>query len=554
MKKFFFVLVLAASVTAMQAVPALKGIWQTITLNDGSTVLAELCGDEFMAFWQTADGTCYALDEATGNYRVADMEAMIVRAAEMRSVSQKPVVKRLKNQNRVSLGTPVTEFQGKKKGLVILVEFSDLQFKDGHTLDLYKQVINGDDYSNSDLGIVGSVKDYFKAQSYGQFEIDFDVMGPIQMSNGYAYYGQNTGGLTVNAEGIAEMIKTACEAVDDDIDFNDYDWSGDGEADLVFFVYAGQGEASGGGSDTIWPHMSTYSSMSGGKTLTLDNVKIDTYACSCEVGKYNDLDGIGTICHEFSHCFGLPDMYDLNGKNYAIGNWDVLCYGNYNGKKYGDGLIPAGYTSYERWFAGWLDPVELTEDCTVTGMKALVDEGEAYIIYNDNNHNEYYLLENHEKAGWDAGLAGKGMLILHVNYDQSAWANNAVNTSSERYTVFAANNRYSTDYEAGHPYPYGTANELTNTSKPAATLLHANSDGTFFMNKPVTGITRDSSDGTISFTFANENTTGIAAVSVDEPAGDTRVFSLDGRCIGNDINALANKKGVFISGGKKIVK
>ncbi len=517
MKKMFVVLALLSLTLAAGAVPALKGIWQMITLSDGTRVRAELCGDEFMAYWRTEDGTNYSLDEASGLYRVADMDKMLQKAAEMRSAWQKPVTKRMKSGARVSMGTPVTEFKGLKKGLVILVQFSDLSFAEGHDLDLYKQIVNGENYT-SDVGFVGSVRDYFKAQSYGQFEIDFDVAGPVTMPRGYAYYGQDTSGLTVNPEGMAEMIETACEGVDDEINFADYDWSGDGEADLVFFVFAGEGQASGGSSDTIWPHMSTYSSMSGGKTLTLDGVTIDTYACSCEVGKYNGIDGIGTMCHEFSHCFGLPDVYDLNSSNYAMGNWDVLCYGNYNGNKYGDGLIPAGYTSYERWFAGWLEPVELTEDCTVENMKPLVDEGEAYVIYNDKYRNEYYLLENRQKTGWDAGLAGKGMLILHLDYSRSAWEGNDVNTTTERYTVFAANNRRSTDYEAGHPYPYGNKNALTNSTTPAAKLNNANTDGTYYMNKPLTDITKND-DGTITFTFANEN-----EYEKDPAAPDTYVF------------------------------
>ncbi len=490
------------AVAAVNAVPALKGIWQTITLADGTETRAELCGDEFLFYWQTEDGRQFVCNEATGLYEPADMQKLLSRATELRQVSQKPVIRRAAKAN---LGTPTTEFKGTKKGLIILVQFSDLSFEDGHTLDLYKRIVNEEGFTSDD-GFVGSVRDYFIAQSYGQFEIDFDVLGPVTMPNGYAYYGKDTNGTTVNPTGIAEMISTACTEADDEVDFNDYDWNSDGEADLVFFLFAGQGQASGGSSDTIWPHMSTYSSMSGGKTLTLDGVTIDTYACSCELSKYG-IDGIGTICHEFSHCFGLPDMYDLRGSgyNYAMGNWDVLCYGNYNGNTYGDGFIPAGYTSYERWFAGWLEPTVLNEDCTVENMQALVDEPEAYIIYNDRVKTEYYMLENREKKSWDAGLAGKGMLILHVNYNKTAWENNDVNTTSQRYTIFAANNRYSSTYESGHPYPLGSQTALTNTTTPASTLVNTNADGTYYMNKPITGITRNSGDGTISFTFANEN-------------------------------------------------
>ena len=48
-----------------------------------------------------------------------------------------------------------------------------------------------------------------------------------------------------------------------------------------------------------------------GRSVKLDGVTVDTYACGSELmgisGK--TLDGIGTMCHEYSHCLGLPDFY-----------------------------------------------------------------------------------------------------------------------------------------------------------------------------------------------------------------------------------------------------
>jgi hypothetical protein len=37
-----------------------------------------------------------------------------------------------------------------------------------------------------ELGFKGSVHDYFKDQSGGQFLLDFDVVGPVQLSLDYA--------------------------------------------------------------------------------------------------------------------------------------------------------------------------------------------------------------------------------------------------------------------------------------------------------------------------------------------------------------------------------
>ena len=51
--------------------------------------------------------------------------------------------------------------------------------------------------------------------------------------------------------------------------------------------------------------------------------------------------------HEFSHCLGLPDLYDTGYSGYyGMGSWDLMCDGSYNG----DTFVPAGYTSYEKWY------------------------------------------------------------------------------------------------------------------------------------------------------------------------------------------------------------
>ncbi|MCD8210540.1 MAG: peptidase, partial [Prevotella sp.] len=176
-----------------------------------------------------------------------------------------------------------------------------------------------------------------------------------------------------------------------------------------------------------------------------------------------------------------------------------------------------------------------------------------YIIYNDANENEYYILENRQLKSWDAGLPGSGLLVVHVDYDEQAWYMNQVNsTSLQRMTIIPADNQLSSTSRSlqGDPYPYQNNNSLTNSSTPAATLNNQNTDGTYFMNKPITGISK-SSDGRISFNFMMEGARVNAIKSIAEPQKE-RIYSIDGRYVGKDINALS--KGIYIVGGKKIVR
>lgn len=482
------------------AVPAKRGLWKTITLSDGTTVEAQLVGDEHLHYYVDAAGVCYSQEAESQLFVATDMATLTVKEQPRRAAQRR-------RAGGVSNG-----YYGTKKGLIILTEFSDKAFADGHDKTLFDRIANEEGFTSDD-GFQGSVADFFRDQSGGLFELEFDVVGPITLSNTYSYYGKNDA--YGNDARAGEMVAEALVAVDDSVDFSLYDWSGDGEVEQVFILYAGLGEAAGGTANTIWPHMWDLYSSDYGRTLTLDGVVLSTYACSCELTldytTYKSrIDGIGTICHEFSHCLGYPDVYDTSGYNFGMATWSILDYGCYNG----DAFVPSGYTSYEKWVAGWLEPIVLSQDTVVTGMKAQSDGGEAYIIYNDKNEDEFYLIENRQLTGWDASQYGSGVLILHIDYDATEWYNNTVNTSSthQRYTIFHADNSdgdmYDTNGEtdiAGDPYPYNGNDSLTDDSQPAATIFTANSTGTKYMGVRITNICIDD-EGCASFVFGTATT------------------------------------------------
>ena len=502
MKKLFFTLSLLLVTLGASAIPAKKGLWTTRKLADGTEVRVQLKGDEHVHFWEAADGTLYA--EGNDHLIKADAESMQAKAMARRAKAEARRAARLPKKG---IGD-FTHYTGKKKGLVILVNFANMKFKEEHDKALYERICNEEGYT-SEEGFVGSVYDYFKAQSYGQFELTFDVVGPYQLPRNYSYYGQNDS--QGNDLRPGEMVAAACNAADDDVDFTDYDWDGDGRVDQVLVIYAGQGEADGGASSTVWPHEWELSESDYGKTLHLDDVTIDTYACTNE-RTANSIAGIGTICHEFSHCLGLPDMYDTQyGGNFGMGAWSLMDYGAYND----NGFCPANYTSFEKYTSGWVEPIELVESQQIDNMKAISEAPEVYMLRNDNYANEYYLVENRQKTGWDAYLPGQGLLVLHVDFDYDIWANNIVNTNVSKYTalswgvpandhqrctIFHANNQKSQYGSSGDTYPYNKRDSLTATSSPAATLYNANTDGTKRMDKALLQITRND-DGTMSFYF-----------------------------------------------------
>lgn len=583
MKKLYLMLsMLFAFGIAANAVPA-KKLQKVITLANGTQVSVELRGDEYLSWWEGTDGTAYRTTATDENvFEAFDLEAQKPAAAARRARTEQGRVARLarvKNSLKGAddkmrgLGGDHITYKGVKKGLVVLVDFKNKKFADGHDLEYYKNVINGKDFTDEEEGYVGSVRDYFLAQSNGQFELDFDVVGPVTMSNNYGYYGYDSS--YQKDEKVYEMIKEACDGIQDQVNLKDYDWDGDGEADQVFFLYAGLGQASGGSNSTIWPHESELRYWPCG-VLSYSTGKINTYACANELqpetqgsSRYISA-GIGTICHEFSHCLGFADMYDTSGGGgYGMSVFDVMDQGSYNG----NGFVPCNYTAFERIYAGWVEAIELDAPATVKDMKSVSDYGRPFIMYNYKNTNEYFLMENRQNTGWDEGLYGSnGLLITHVNYVPSRWANNSVNSSAEKIqcctVVNADGSRDNTQYSLqGDLYPYEVKgvtmnDEFTDDSEPAAKLYNKNSDNSYALGIPITQIKR--SKGSISFLVCGgepsnviDNTfngvvDGINGVTVAKKATDNRIYSIDGRYLGTDASALG--KGIYVVGGKKIVK
>ncbi len=345
-------------------------------------------------------------------------------------------------------------------------------------------------------GASGSVKDYYLENSYGQFTLTTDVVGPYTAQHNMAHCGSSW-------QGARQLATEAVHLADPDVDYSAYDNSGNGWVDGVYMIFAGYGEEAGGGPNTIWSHAWSI------EPVQLDGVWISRYACSPELrGNSNsNMTRIGVIGHEFGHILGAPDYYDTDGDNSGgqftgTGRWDMMAGGTWNN----GGATPAHHNPYTKTYLyHWASPTTLNQDTTVTLFKAF-NHSDSFYRINTNTPGEYYLLENRHQVGFDAYIPGEGLIIYHVHKEVAA-SGNSINVGhpQKMYPVSAG----ATTNPSGAPWTYGNISSAetpfpgsTNqTSFTDSTIPNALSWAGENTNKPLTNITRNASDKTVTLDF-----------------------------------------------------
>ena len=436
MKKIGLLIVFSALVCAVWAVPARRG-GMVVTQPDGTEVTVYQHGDEHFHWMTNKKGEWLKLDE-NGYYRVT-------QALSNEEIS----VRRMASPKRAAMDAYPLNIA--PRGLVILVNFADVAFETekaemdsmltgkNYTRD-YSYTYRGKTYN---VQSQGSARQYFEDVSFGQYNPQFDVVGPVTVSKNMSYYGQND---AYGSDKYAErMIEEACKLADSEcnVDFSQYDNDGDGFVDFVFVIYAGYGEADGGESNTIWPHAWNLFTAAG-KKCEVDGKVVDLYACGNELDSYSKKHtGIGTFCHEFSHVLGLPDLYETDAKNphgvKTLGAWSIMDYGPYNN----EGNTPPAYSAYERFFMGWLMPELIVDTANIT-LQDLKESNRALLISSSDEHNligndpkptNFYLLENRQQKSWDEYLPGHGMMLTKIQYSYRKWDENTVNNTAKSMGV-----------------------------------------------------------------------------------------------------------------------
>lgn len=475
---------LAAILTAMSVygVPAHREPGQ-VQQPDGRMLTVRLIGDEFYNYMQTLDGR--VVMQTPGGYVYAqrgaggELEASGVLAHDpsQRDASELSYVQQLEpgmvpsisadkemmrsQQRQMVSGSKGLFNYNKFRGLVILVNYTDKKFSYTNAHEIFNDMVTKQNYdgfmNNKSIPTkevyTGSVRDYFYDQSGGIFDPAFDVVGPVDIDVTCTYPNQTSN--------MATIVRKVIAAADSQVDFTKYDTDNDGYVDMFYIIFAGYGSNfSGNNSSYVWPHAWNVSSYS----IIADGKRMGRYACSTELyGTPSSycIDGIGTVCHEFSHVLGLMDEYDTDyssggGQSVDPGDWSVMAGGSYLNKA----RTPVGYSLFERYQSGFTVP------------KIIKGYGE-YTLYDiDTCHNgyrinipeqskEYFLLENRRKTGskWNCYGPGQGMLVFRVDStNTTVWSSNKINSNPAHNYYELLRARYNGSSDSGSdPFP-GTYN------------------------------------------------------------------------------------------------
>ena len=514
MKKILSIVMLFAAAASAAAMPARReGVVRTAS--DGTEKTVYLHGDAFYHYMTDGEGNW--LDEKT----------LMPLSAEARAARQEHGEARIAARRRVQQAQMETGTSRllAPRGVVILVSYKDTPFSSTNA-DMTEWAM-GEDYRYN--GATGSIHQYFYDQSWGQYDMQIDVVGPVTVSKNASYYGNNVTDYWGNSgdEHADELVVEACRLADaQGVDFSKYDSNNDGKVDWVVILYAGKGEADGGEASTIWPHQYdlSYTNMD----FKLDGKTIDHYCCLNEIeGRTGARCGIGTFCHEFSHVMGLPDFYSTqqNSTHKTLGAWDIMDYGPYNN----NGNTPPNYSAYERWFMGWIEPTLVSSASTVT-LPLLQETGAAAVITKTGkaisnilapNPSVFYLFENREKSGWDKYIPGKGMLITKVSWDRNKWLNNTVNNTASAMGVdiIEADGRaayYDYQGKARDAFPAGATSFTTSFTTSSRLLVEP------YVNHEITNIRL--LNGVITFDVDGGEQQGIEATPSDSPTRGEKIL------------------------------
>ena len=569
--------------------------------SDGTTITVILRGDEHINWYTTLDGVLlvqaadnsYYVGKVTKDGRLIATQQLAHEAAWRSSAETNLIRKQDKDKfysyvskvaeqsensynnrplTRITVdsgngGVPYFPHTGSPKALVILAEFADTTFTIQNTKKVFTNYLmnegNFTETAYAQNRNYKGVRGYFKDCSYGKFTPTFDVVGPVKLPKPQTYYG-------VGNDNIIDLMTDACNAVDNEVDFSQYDANGDGLVDLVYIIYAGHSANYRGNASTdIWPKSGTtiLSKSFDGKSIRRYGVSNELAGRENKKKEKETINGIGLFCHEFSHTLGLPDIYayktnaeDQNDQGMEL--WDLMD----GGTEVQGGRVPSPYLAWEREAMGWMSIDTLTTDCHIANLKTIDNGGKAYKILNPSASNEYIVLQSIQKGGWYQGWGNgsypKGLLVYRISY-----VSNKVNVfdfpnnvkGKPRVIVVPADGKVLSAQNAGGSwdtyitqhnedlYPYNRLDSI----KGFKMFNEATLDRSIFNIVETDGANTE--NRYVSFDFRDRITTGIYNTTVTElTISDNRIYTLDGRYVGTDRNALPH--GIYIQNRRKFIK
>jgi immune inhibitor A len=421
-------------------VPALPSTCQ-LEQPDGIIFDARQWGDEKVHGWETADGYTIEKDPATNYWFYTREQTGGVQLQSAAMVGDENAPVGLSKHIRLSTDAIPRNYSSsagatQSGGNVMLQSIPAHRSSVSGTRPIPVMMVNFSDtsttYDPADFQSVlfgtgtNSMKDYYEEVSYGVFSVSpgsAGVKGWYTAAKTHAYYGDN------NVSGYdkhpAELVIETVTAADATVDFSQYDSDGDCYVDAVVIIHQGSGEEASGPATDIWSHQwdlasAAYFGDGSGVYTTNDHaacgdIKIKDYVIQPEK-LYSGIQTVGVFVHEYGHVLGLPDLYDVDYSSKGIGYWGLMSSGAWGYvSRLGD--RPVHMTAWSKYMLGWVDPVTVTTRLADETIDPSATHADVYRFFPDNQagSQEYYLIENRQRIGFDAGLRGAGLAIWHID-------------------------------------------------------------------------------------------------------------------------------------------
>ena len=285
--------------------------------------------------------------------------------------------------------------------------------------------------------LIPHADDYFSQLSGGEVSVNVDVHQVMVTATGsLSAYGSDNGvERDSSSDGthlpmlLAEEVVTSTR---NSINWNKYDLNGDGTVDRLLILHTTIGQESGGNSNRIWSHFTTFEN-----PVDLGNDLSVSHYAMASLGSKSD--GFGTAMHEMLHQMGAYDLYPSDGQQTSIwkgvGDWDIMASGNWND----DGKTPSlpmsstlatiGLSNYVTVDFNWVeqggycsaDSIFFSpQDMAKTDYRIPIGQGE-YVWIEYRGGNQY-----------DQQLPGTGILVSYQDTTIDGYDDNELNINNKR--------------------------------------------------------------------------------------------------------------------------
>ncbi len=171
--------------------------------------------------------------------------------------------------------------------------------------------------------------DYITQISAGLSTLNTTILDDIWISNyNIGFWGEDgDGGRDSGSDGagVDDLVESAVKDSLSGMDLSPWDFDNNGIVDRLLILHSANPQEIGGGSSSIWSHMSGLDD-----PIIINEWSINHYTIA------STKSGVGTVVHEMLHQMGAYDLYDVHStlptSNWnGIGVWGIIASGNWNG-------------------------------------------------------------------------------------------------------------------------------------------------------------------------------------------------------------------------------